>query len=165
MAQPGKITKYIHLENRLLANYNNFTKREKPNSSVYNICLNKKKLNNILNKAPNSNTKSNRQRKIPLYNNPFYSPRKIEKRTNYKALYRKSQIYKNKKKKSLNSFEKNHSSFSISTKKESLNTLLNNNSIHPDIYIKKNNISISHHRCTSEGHVNNLKKVKMETHI
>ena len=155
MAQRRKITNYNLSPDGILANYNINSKEEKPNSSVYNIYINKNKANNSSNKTPNCNCSSNRQRKIPLYNNPYYSPKKTEKKTNFKLLFPKNRDGKSRKKRGSLEFP---SSYIDSTKNEELNTFQNNYTVFPNIYIRKNRMACSPKRSTSENHLKKILK-------
>ena len=155
MAQRRKITNYIFSPNRILANYNNNSKEEKPNSSVYNIYINKSKANNSSNNSPNCNHSSNRQRKMPLYNNPYYSPKKTEKKINFKLLFPKNKDCKSLRKNGSLEFP---SSYLDSTKNEELSTFQNNHTVFPNIYIRKNRMACSPKRSTSENLTKKLLK-------
>ena len=142
MAHRRNITNYNFIKNNPLNNIeSNFSKIEKPISSVYNIYFNKEKLSNSFNKIPISNSSSNRQRKIPIFNTLFYSPHKINKKLNNNILFQKSKNYKSQK--DICSIEY-PSSYITNSKKEI------NNTIHPDVYIRKKSIFASPKRCFSE---------------
>ena len=152
MSNRIKITNYDLNKNKTIISNENFTKIEKPISSVYNIYFSKEQLNNNYNKIPIPKYKSpsSVKRKIPLYKSPFYSPDKINKKINYKKLFPKIREYKP----SQNIFPKDYpSSFLAPTKKESLNTV-QNNSIYTGIYIRKNRIASPPKRCYSEQKMN-----------
>ena len=89
MSHRRNITNYNLNQNRSLNNYEKFTKdkEEKPNSNAYNIYFNKEKVNNNFNKISVNKSPSTRQRKIPIYHTLFYSPKKSEKKINYKFLF------------------------------------------------------------------------------
>lgn len=65
MAQRREITNYNLSQNRTLnyEYYSSKTKTEKPISNVYNIYLNKEKMNKGLNKIPNCNSVSKGKKK------------------------------------------------------------------------------------------------------
>ena len=154
MAQRREITNYNLSQNRTLnyEYYSSKTKTEKPISNVYNIYLNKEKMNKGLNKIPNCNSVSKGKKKVPLYNNPFYSPRKIQKRTNYKLLYPKRKEYKSMR----NQGSIEYSSSYVASSKNELSTFQNHHTIHPDIYIKKKSVVYSPKRCLSQKNVNSV---------
>ena len=142
MAHRRNITNYNFIKNNPLNNTeSNFSKIEKPISSVYNIYFNKEKLSNSFNKIPISNSSSNRQRKIPIFNSLFYSPHKIIKKVSNNILFPKNKNYKSQK--DICSIEY-PSSYITNSKKEI------NNTIHPDVYIKKKSFPSSPKRCFSE---------------
>ena len=140
MSHIRNITKYNFIKKNPLNNIeSNFSKIEKPISSVYNIYFNKEKLSNSFSKIPISNSPSSRQRKIPIFNSLFYSPHKINKKVNNNIFFPKSKNYKSQK--DICSIE---SSYITNSKKEI------NNTIHPDVYIRKKSIVASPKRCFSE---------------
>jgi hypothetical protein len=152
MAHPGKITKYSLLQNKTLSNYYYSSIVEKPISSVYNIYFNKEKSINNSGKSPNNNSSSCRQIKTPLYNRTFFSPRKKNKRINYKILFPKSNIIKSQR----NNCSIEYSlSYITSPNREEMNSFQNSNIIHPDVYIRKNNIAISQIRSSSQNNLIN----------
>ena len=133
-----KIKKY-NISKINAVNHNNFSTFQKPVSNAYNIYFNKEKEKNISNKtAYNIKNKKNSskivKRKIPLYNNPFYSPNNIIKKINYKILYPKNE---NLKIQAINGSAEYSSSIISSTKREYLMTSPNN-SIFPKIYKREN---------------------------
>ena len=150
MAQPRKITNYNLAANKALSNYTYSSILEKPISSVYNIYINKEKINKGSIKSQNNNSSSCRQIKTPLYNNPFYSPSKNDKKLNYKKLYPKN--------KEIETQRNNCSiecslSYRASPNREYIRSLKNTNTIHPDVYVRKNNIAISHTRSLSQNNL------------
>ena len=151
MAHRRNITNYNLTQNKPLNNIeNNFSKIEKPISSVYNIYFNKEKLSNSFNKGPVYNSSSNRHKKIPIYNSLFYSPSKTDKKMSYKILFPKFKNYNSQRDSCSIEYA---SSFIKNSKKEI------NNTIHPDIYIKKNTISSSRKRCFSEKNLKLKNKI------
>jgi len=159
MAHRRQITNYGLNQNKKLSNNDNLSKVEKPISSVYNIYFNKdqlsKKSSNKL-PMPKYNSPSSIKRKIPIYQSPFYSPNKIDKRINYKIIFPKNRKYKPISNKGTIEYP---SSFITSFKKESLSTV-QNNTIYKGIYIRKNRIA-SPKRCCSEKKFKNVFKNKL----
>ena len=159
MAERRKIIKY----NSNFSSHNNYSVVGQPTSSVYNIYLNKDKINNSFNKSfafdkNNKNSPLCGKRKIPLYNNPFYSPGQINKRINYKILCPNN----NKSKLPMSTSHEYSSSFVSSTKRDDI---LNsqNISIHPVVYIRKNTNTKagSPKRCLSQKSQNTILNNKM----
>ena len=113
-----------------------FYKVDRPMSSVYNIYFNKNKTNNnSFNKIPVYNSPKNRKIKIPLYNTSFYNPKKMSKRINYKMIFQKKNNYFRN-----NSFIEFPLGYIPSSPKQISISNCQNNTIHPEIYIKKINI-------------------------
>ena len=143
MAHRRNITHYNLTQNNPFNNIeNNYSKEEKPISSVYNIYFNKEKLSNSFKKIPVSNSISKRQRKIPIYNTLFYSPHKINKKVNYKILFPKRKNYNSQRDVCTIEYPSN---YLTNSKKET------NNTMHPDVYIRKKSINSSPKRCFSEN--------------
>ncbi len=160
MAERRKIIKY----NSNFSSHNNYSMVGQPTSSVYNIYLNKDKINNSFSKSfifdkNNKNSPLCGKRKIPLYNNPFYSPGQINKRINYKILGPKN----NKSKLPTSTSQENSSSFVSSTKRDDYLSS-QNVSIHPVVYIRKNtnNKVGSPKRCLSQKSQNTILNNKMK---
>ena len=160
MAERRKIIKY----KSNFSSHNNNSVVGQPNSSVYNIYLNKDKINNSFSKSFifDKNNKISPlcgKRKIPLYNNPFYSPGQINKRINYKILCPKN----NKSKYPMSTSQENSSSYVSLTKRDDLLTP-QNVSIHPVVYIRKNtnNNTGSPKRCLSQNSQNTILNNKMK---
>lgn len=160
MAERRKIIKY----NSNFSSQHNYSVVGQPTSSVYNIYLNKDKINNSFSKSFifDKNSKNSPlfgKRKIPLYNNPFYSPGQINKRINYKILCPKD----NKSKPPMSTSHENSSSYVSSSKRDDI---LNsqNVSIHPVVYIRKNtsNNAGSPKRCLSQKSQNTILNNKMK---
>lgn len=160
MAERRKIIKY----NSNFSSQHNYSVVGQPTSSVYNIYLNKDKINNSFSKSfifdkNSKNSPLYGKRKIPLYNNPFYSPGQINKRINYKILCPKD----NKSKPPMSTSHENSSSYVSSSKRDDI---LNsqNVSIHPVVYIRKNtsNNAGSPKRCLSQKSQNTILNNKMK---
>ena len=148
MAERRKIIKY----NSNFSSQHNYSVVGQPTSSVYNIYLNKDKINNSFSKSfifdkNSKNSPLYGKRKIPLYNNPFYSPGQINKRINYKILCPKD----NKSKPPMSTSHENSSSYVSSNKRDDILSS-QNVSIHPVVYIRKNtsNNAGSPKRCLSQ---------------
>ena len=160
MAERRKIIKY----NSNFSSQHNYSVVGQPTSSVYNIYLNKDKINNSFSKSfifdkNSKNSPLYGKKKIPLYNNPFYSPGQINKRINYKILCPKD----NKSKPPMSTSHENSSSYVSSSKRDDI---LNsqNVSIHPVVYIRKNtsNNAGSPKRCLSQKSQNTILNNKMK---
>ena len=153
MSHRKSITNYNLTKSIRLNNYGNFpkNKEEKPISSAYNIYFIKEKTNNSSNKISANNSTSIRHRKMLIYHTSFYSPKKLEKKSNYKFLFPNNKNSKSSKNKS--SIECQSNFISISKQKT-------NNTIIPDIYISKNSI-VSPKRCFSEKNLKNVFKSKL----
>lgn len=157
MAERRKLTKNSTAKTKNAVNCNNFSTVDKPASNAYNSYLTKENLTNIANKTffnnkIKKNTSTVCKKKVPLYNNPFYSPNCIIKRVNYKILYPKNKTLKSPK--TVYSCEYS-SSFISSTKRDDIVTSPNN-TINPRVYIKKNTFFGSPKSFLSEDTTNRL---------
>lgn len=162
MAERRKIIKY----NSNFSSQHNYSVVGQPTSSVYNIYLNKDKINNSFSKSfifdkNSKNSPLYGKRKIPLYNNPFYSPGQINKRINYKILCPKD----NKSKPPMSTSHENSSSYVSSNKRDDILSS-QNVSIHPVVYIRKNtsNNAGSPKRCLSQKSQNTILNNKMKNY-
>ena len=135
MAHRREITNYNFTRNYNTSKKENISTIEKPISSVYNIYFNKEKKNNPnFNKIPVYNSPNSRKIKMPLYKTPFYSPKKLNKRINYKIIFQKNN------KSFRNNFSTEYPSSFISSPKKNSIINIKNNTIQQDIYVRKSKI-------------------------
>ena len=146
MSHWEKKTNYSLSQNKNLNVKDNYSKLEKPISSVYNIYIKKQKISKSVNKIPVRSSPSHRQIYKPIFDNLFKSPNKLEKKINFRKIYLNSNhIYSQ----SYRLSSKYKTNFIKTSKKESGNT------INPKIYVRKKNVISPNKRCLSENNLNN----------